>query len=642
MARKFLTSIDLNLSELQNAVVQNLASDPTTGNKDGRIYYNTASDELRVYADGVWTAVGSGDINNVVGTANEVDVVVADGTATISLPTTINANTTGSAATLTTPRAIALTGDVTGTANFDGSAGIEISATIAANSVALGTDTTGDYVATISGTDGVSVSGSGTEGRAATVSNTDKGSSQNIFKNVAVAGQSTVVADSNDDTLTIASGDGITITTNATTDTVTVANSGILSVSGTTNQITAGTASGAVTLSLPSAVTFPGTVTLNADPTQALQAATKQYVDAVAEGLHVHASVATATTANISDLSDPPAAIDGVTLTDGMRVLVKDQSTPSQNGIYVYDLDTTALVRASDYDTAAEIQAGDFVFVSGGSIYAASGWVQENNVTTLGTDPIVWTQFSGAGTFTAGNGLTLTGTVFSINTSITADLSTAQTLTNKTLTSPVVSGLYLSDSSIVIEGTANDHETTLSFTDPTQDNTITFKNATGTVAFTADITSAIDALSTTDIEEGTNLYFTDERAQDAVGLNLSGSNSLAATYNDTAGTFTFDTTLATTSYLSKTSGLAVDISSLESKLVTDSFTKKYSASVGNGTNTSYDVTHSLNSRDVVVNVYDNATYDTVEVDVVRTDANTVTVSFSTAPTTNAYRVVVVG
>jgi len=94
--------------------------------------------------------------------------------------------------------------------------------------------------------------------------------------------------------------------------------------------------------------------------------------------------------------------------------------------------------------------------------------------------------------------------------------------------------------------------------------------------------------------------------------------------------------------MSKSSGLAVDISSLETKLVTDSFTKKASANVGNGTNTSFAITHSLNTRDVVVNVYDNATYDTVEVDVVRTDADTVTVSFSVAPTTNAYRVVVVG
>ena len=644
MARKFLTSIDLSLSELQNAVIQNLASDPTTGNTDGRIYYNTAADELRVYANGAWQAVGSGDINSVVGTANEVDVTVVDGTATISLPATINADTTGNAATATklaTARAIELSGDVTGTANFDGSAAINISTTIAANSVALGTDTTGDYVASVSASDGISASGTG-EGAAVTLTNTDKGSSQNIFKNVAVAGQNTIVADSNDDTLTVAAGSGITLTTNSTSDTLTIANSGILSVSGTANQITASTTDGAVTVSLPSAVTFPGTVTLNADPTQALHAATKQYVDAVAEGLHVHASAATATTANISDLADPPAAIDGVTLTDGMRVLVKNQSAPAENGIYVYDLATTALVRASDYNTAAEIDPGDFIFVSGGSTYADTGWVQTEAVTTLGTDPISFTQFSGAGTYVAGNGLTLTGSTFSINTGVTVDLNTAQTLTNKTLTSPVVSGLYLSDNNIVIEGTNDTNETTLVFTDPTADRTITFKDETGTVAFTADITSAINALTTSDIEEGTRLYFTDERAQDAVGNIVSGSNSLAVTYNDGTPSITFDTTLATTSYLSKSSGLAVDISALETKLVTDKFTKKAAANVGNGTNTSFAVAHNLNSRDVVVNVYDNSNWETVEVDVVRTDADTVTVTFASAPASNAYRVVVIG
>jgi hypothetical protein len=642
MARKFLTNIDLNLSELQNAIIQNLASNPTTGNADGRIYYNTTADELRVYANGAWSAIGSGDINSVLGTTDEVTVSVVDGVATISLPATINAATTGNAATATkleTTRAIQLSGDVTGTANFDGSAAINISTTIAANSVALGTDTTGDYVVSVSASDGISATGTG-EGATVALTNTDRGSSQNIFKNVAVTGQSTIVADTNNDTLTVSGGTGITLTTNDTTDTLIVTNAGVTSIAGTTNQITASGSTGAVTLSLPSAVTFPGSVTLNADPTTALGAATKQYVDAVAEGLHIHESAETATTANIADLSDPSAAIDGVTLTDGMRVLVKNQSTTSQNGIYVYDLATTALVRASDFNSAEEIQGGDFVFVTGGSTYNNTGWVQTEKVTTLETDPIIWIQFSGAGTFTAGNGLTLTGTVFSIDTTITADLSTAQTLTNKTLTSPVISGLYLSDNEIIIEGDPDTNETRLVFTNPTEDRTITFKNATGTVAFEGDITSAINALSTTDIEEGTNLYFTDERAQDSVGNNISGSNSLSAVYTDSAGTFTFDTTLATTSYMSKSSGLAVDISALETKLVTDSFTKKYSASVGGATSVA--VTHNLGTRDVTVEVYDNATYDTVECDVVRTDANTVTVLFSTAPSAAAYRVVVVG
>ncbi len=87
-------------------------------------------------------------------------------------------------------------------------------------------------------------------------------------------------------------------------------------------------------------------------------------------------------------------------------------------------------------------------------------------------------------------------------------------------------------SSIVFEGsTANAFETTIAVTDPTADQTITFPDASGTVALTSDLTSLQNALDTDDVTEATNLYFTDERAQDAVG-NAVG-NGLS--YNDTTG-----------------------------------------------------------------------------------------------------------
>jgi hypothetical protein len=291
----------------------------------------------------------------------------------------------------------------------------------------------------------------------------------------------------------------ITITYDDTANSLSFnASGGVSSIAGTANQITASASTGAVTLSLPNAVTFPGTVTLHADPVNALEAATKQYVDAVAQGLNVHAAAVAATTGNV-DLSTGLEAgdtVDGVTLVAGNRVLVKSQSTTSQNGVYVVQA-SGAAVRASDFDTPTEIVPGDFIFVAGGTLYNNTGWVQTEVVTTVGTSPIVFEQFSGAGTYLAGNGITLTGNTFAIDTAITVDINSAQTLTNKTLTSPsltnpTVSGLYLSDNNIVIEGTNNTHETTLNFTDPTQDNTITFKDASGTVAFTSDIESAVD------------------------------------------------------------------------------------------------------------------------------------------------------
>jgi len=646
MAKKFLTHIDISGNQILNAGFEKLATDPNTGNFEGRIYYNTTVKTLRVYSNSSWNPIG--DITNVQGTINEITVSVdADGVATVGLPDTIYAELHGNASTATklaTARTISLSGDVVGSVSFDGSANVSISATVQPNSVELGTDTTGDYVATIGGTDGVSITGTGTESRAVTIANTDKGSSQNIFKTVAVAGQSDIVADNNNDTLTIASSTGISLTTNATTDTLTIGNSGVTSIAGTADQISLSGSTGSVTVSLPSAVTFPGTVTLHADPVADLQAATKSYVDAKVNGLTWKQAANVLATTNVPLTGSTPLVVDSHTLSNGYRVVLTNQTTGTQNGIYSLAITSGSytLSRATDGDAYAEL-VGASIFIEEGTAYGKTSWVQSNHYLTDFSGQY-WFQISGQGTYVAGNGLTLTGGTFAIDTAVTVDLNTTQVLTNKTLTSPKISGLYLSDNIIISEGTGSDdaNETRLIFTNPTVDRDITFKDESGTVAFTNDITVAIDALTTSDIEEGTNLYYTDERAQDAIGNHLSGSNSLSATYNDAAGTFSFDTTLATTSYMSKSSGLAVDISALETKLITDSFTKKVSANVGNGTNTSYTITHNLGTRDVQVQVYDNSTYDTVDVDVVRTDTNNVTVSFSIAPTSNAYRVVVIG
>lgn len=182
-------------------------------------------------------------------------------------------------------------------------------------------------------------------------------------------------------------------------------------------------------------------VAVTQDPTSALQLATKQYVDSVAEGLHVHASCDAATTGTLASitggtvtynngtagvgatltLSVALTTLDGYTLLNGDRVLVKNEATQANNGIYTWATGGTVLTRAIDFDTATEIASGDFTFVTNGTLYANTGWVQTNPVTVVGTSPVIWIQFSGAGTYTAGTGLTLTGTVFSItNTGVTA------------------------------------------------------------------------------------------------------------------------------------------------------------------------------------------------------------------------------
>jgi hypothetical protein len=146
-------------------------------------------------------------------------------------------------------------------------------------------------------------------------------------------------------------------------------------------------------------------------PTDDNHAATKAYVDAARSGLDVKQSVRVATTAAVllaSGLEDTDV-IDGVTLATGDRVLVKNQGTASENGIYVVQA-SGAAVRATDFDGTGEVSGGAFTFVEDGTVNADSGWVvTSNGAITVGTDAIAWVQFSGAGQITAGNGLTKSG-----------------------------------------------------------------------------------------------------------------------------------------------------------------------------------------------------------------------------------------
>lgn len=154
--------------------------------------------------------------------------------------------------------------------------------------------------------------------------------------------------------------------------------------------------------------TMTGALTLNADPTSALHAATKQYVDSISAGLDPKEAVRVATTTSLGGsyattpsngrFTGAATSVDGVSLTSGNRVLVKDQADPKENGIYTYD-GGGQYTRSSDMDgsPAAEVSSGNYSFATEGSTNAAKGFVLTGDgVLTLNVDNITWTQFSGA------------------------------------------------------------------------------------------------------------------------------------------------------------------------------------------------------------------------------------------------------
>ena len=157
------------------------------------------------------------------------------------------------------------------------------------------------------------------------------------------------------------------------------------------------------------------TITNLSDPVNTQDAATKGFVEATSQGLDVKDSVKVATTGNItiSTALNSGDSIDGVTLADNDRVLVKDQSTASQNGIYIVG---SSPARASDLAAGADA-AGMFTFVEQGSVNADNGFVCTSNKgsAVVGTNNLTFAQFSGAGQVTAGDGLDKSGNTLSVD-----------------------------------------------------------------------------------------------------------------------------------------------------------------------------------------------------------------------------------
>lgn len=173
----------------------------------------------------------------------------------------------------------------------------------------------------------------------------------------------------------------------------------------------------------------------NSDGTIALQS----YVDNAIAGLTFKTNVKAATTANIA-IASAPASVDGVTLTNGDRVLLKNQTDATQNGIYIFNGTGSNLTRSTDADTGTEL-ANKTIPIDQGTVNADSWWTVTNDSITLGTTNITLSKTAGQGLYNAGTGIDITGSTISISSAYTsardayADGRVAQTITNGVTTS---------------------------------------------------------------------------------------------------------------------------------------------------------------------------------------------------------------
>jgi hypothetical protein len=327
-------------------------------------------------------------IATVAGTASQIDVSgsgTESSAVTLSLPATINVNTTGSAAKWTTGRTITLGGDLTGNVTLDGSADVTLTATVAADSVALGTDTTGNYVATVAGTaNQITVGGSGSETAAITLSLPQdiSGTSNVTFNNLTLAGNEIFFADvASTGTATLTGWSGLATANIFNTNTTTI------NLGGAATTVSIGAATGTTTVN--NSLTVTGNLTVNGTTTT-VNATTVSVddknielgsvaspTDVTADGGGITLKGATDKTLNWVDATDSWTSNQDFDLASGKVYKINGTTVLSSTGL-------GAGVTSSNLDTVATIGTGTWQGTTIAGQYGGTGVANTGKTITIG------------------------------------------------------------------------------------------------------------------------------------------------------------------------------------------------------------------------------------------------------------------